>query len=103
MSDLDFDEIQPLLTGIADGQSWQDLRTTYASLTEKEFCELSRVVERCQAKAGNAWRTWTDEEVQRLRGLNYNGASVTEIAHALGRSERAVEFMLPHPNPRARS
>ncbi len=101
MPDFDVEAIHTLLTEIADGKRWEDLRTTHAGLTEEEFSDLKGFVQNCQAIDRNAWKTWSDEEIQRLRGLNYHGASVTEIAHELGRSEPAVEIMLPRPKRRS--
>jgi len=97
MPDFDVEAIHTLLTEIADGKRWEDLRTAHASLTEEEFRDLKGFVQNCQANDRNAFKTWSDEEIQLLRKLNYHGASVAEIVQRLGRSERAVEFMLPPP------
>jgi len=101
MPDFEVEAIHELLTAIADGKGWEDLRTTYPDLTEEQFNELKRFVQNCQAIDRNAWKTWSDEEIQRLRGLNYHGASVAEIAHELGRCKPAVEIMLPRPKRRS--
>ena len=84
-----------LLTAIADGKRWDDLRPAYPHLTEEEFRRRSQFVHDCQAKDRNAWKTWSLVDIQRLFELNYRGATVAQIAHQLGRSEAAVEFMLP--------
>jgi len=48
-------------------------------------------------KVGNQKRTnqhWTDRELQRLLALSEGGVKYSEIAKALGRSEKAVQIKL---------
>lgn len=94
MPDFDVEAIHSLLTEIADGKRWEDVRGTHAGLSLSQFNELTAFVRNCQAIDRNAWKTWSQGDIRRVTQLNESGVSVAAIARELGRSEAAVEFML---------
>ncbi|TAK69824.1 MAG: hypothetical protein EPO22_01850 [Dehalococcoidia bacterium] len=102
MSDFDVEAFHELLTAIADGGTWEEACEIRPFLTVYQFDQLESFVKSCLNIWPNAWKTWSDEDVQLVRRLYFGEhKSIPEIARRLGRSENAIEFLLRPPKKRS--
>jgi hypothetical protein len=58
MPDFAAGSVHELLTAIADGKRWDDVRAAWPQLTQDEFRHRSQFVQDCQAGHLNAWKSW---------------------------------------------
>jgi hypothetical protein len=67
--------------------------TTYTNIVngaEKKVAKVSKAAARRRAKAKNAFKRWTDEEVLTVMELHAKGVCAQEIAKVTGRSVSAI-------------